>query len=59
MKTSLRIWLLPTVEMPGTTIKTIKAALIFEETTGVKPSEAAEIKLIGVYPPIVNIYNKE
>ena len=36
--------------MPGTTIRA--ALKKFEETTGVKPSEAAEIKLIGVYPPI-------
>ena len=42
-----------TVEMPGTTIKA--ALKKFEETTGVKPSEATEIKLIGVYPPIGRI----
>ena len=44
---------LSTVEMPGTTIKA--ALKKFEETTGVKPSEATEIKLIGVYPPIGRI----
>jgi hypothetical protein len=46
--TVVRICQLPIVEMPGTTIK---AALEkFEVTTGVKPSEASEIKMIGVYP---------
>ena len=55
--------------MPGTTIKA--ALKKYEETTGVKPSEAPEIKLIGVYPPIgrkfilmmvtmpVNIFRKD
>ena len=43
--------------MPGTTIKA--ALKKCEETTCVKPSEATEIKLIGVYPPIGRIYYKE
>ena len=43
-----------TIEMPGTTIKA--ALKKFEETTGVKPSEATEIKLIGVYPAIGMLY---
>ena len=42
--------------MPGTTIKA--ALKKFEETTGVKPSEATEIKLIGVYPPIGKKWSK-
>ena len=40
--------------MPGTTIKS--ALKKFEESTGVRPLEATEIKLIGVYPLIGRIY---
>ena len=39
--------------MPGTAIKA--ALKKYEETTGSRPQDSTEIKLIGVWPPIGEI----